>query len=877
MPEHHWKPYLWLISAISLLVPGRFRRGWKQEWVAELRHREAVLRRWQKLDLKARHELLKRSMGALRDALWLQPQRWEDEMFQDLRFGVRMLLKKPGFTALAVITLALGIGANSAIFSVVNAVMLKPLPYEEADRLVMLSEHHPQVPTRWVSYPNFLDWRERNQVFEAMSTTRGWALTLTGTGEPQRLNARMVSAPYFSIMRVKPLVGRDFLPEEDQPGASPATILSYGFWQKQFGGDEHIIGKSITLDNRAYNVVGVMPPAFRQQDTPPLWVLIGQWTGQGNWMQRDVRVAGFVLARLKPGVTLAAARANMGAIKEQLIQQYPWNNASHDIRVVSLYENVVGDARPMLLLLLCAVGFVLLIACANVANLLLARATTRHREFAVRAALGATRLRLIRQLLTESVLLALLGGGLGLALAWWGVELFKGSNPSGIPRLDELSLDYRVLGFTLLISLLTGIIFGLAPARQVSKQGLNETLKEGSKTATDSRSGKMRGALVIAEVAMALVLLIGAGLLIRSFSRLLDTNPGFDPKNVATVNIVLPATRYSEKSQLGRFYQQLLERVSALPGVEEASVSNEVPGRETGWQNDIAIPGHPQIEPGGEINVDWGIVSADYFNVMKIPLLSGRVFNQQEIDNASPVVVIDERLAKEFWPGGDAVGQHLLYDSATPHEIIGVVRNVKTYSTGTVSRIKIYTPLNRMGLNNATLAIRTNADLQGLAAAVTREIRAIDKDLPVSDFQTVEHILDYDISPRRLSTVLLSVFAAVALILAAVGIYGVMSHSVTQRTHEIGVRMALGAQAADVLRMVVKQGLKLALIGIAIGLTGAFAVTRVMASLLYGVSATDPLTFIAVSLLLALITLLACYLPARRATRVDPMIALRYE
>ncbi|HEV2708113.1 MAG TPA: ABC transporter permease [Pyrinomonadaceae bacterium] len=827
-----------------------------------------------RLDAERRfgHRLLMRERG-----YDVRGGRWLESFWQDLRFGTRVLVRKPGFAATAVLTLALGIGANTAIFSVVNAVMLKPLPYEDADRLVMLTERHEKIPTRAVSYANFLDWRDRNQAFEAMSTVRRWYLTLTGTGQPERLAAGMVTSDYFSIMRVKPLMGRDFLREEDRPGANYVTILSYGFWQSRFGGDESIIGQSITLDNRPFTVIGVMPPVFRQDDSPPLWVLIGPWTVQQDWMKRDMRTAGSVIARLKPGVTLAAARADMSAVKEELIRLHPWTNAGHTITVKTLYENVVGETRQSLLLLLGAVGFVLLIACANVANLLLARAAARQKEFAVRSALGASRLRLVRQMLTECVLLALLGGVCGLLLAWWGLDLFKAANPSGIPRLEELSLDYRVLGFTLLVTLLTGLLFGLAPARQIRTQGLNEMLKEGVKGTTGGGQGRLCGAFVVAEIALALVLLIGAGLLARSLARLLNSDFGFDARHVATLGIALPSSRYAERERIGQFYQQLLERVAALPGVEAVSLSNEIPGRETGWTNDIAIPGHPQIKPGGEINVDWGIISADYFEVMRIPILRGRAFTPQEVAEGSPVVIIDERLAREFWPNGDAIGQHLLYDSPTPHQIVGVIKNVRNYGTGAESRIKIYTPLNRSRLAASTLAVRTTTDLRGLSALLTREIHAIDKELPVSEMGTVEQSLSHEISARRVSTVLLGVFSAVALVLAAIGIYGVMAHTVAQRTHEIGVRMALGAQKRDVLRLVIGQGMRLALIGVGVGLAASFALTRVLSSLLYGVSASDPLTFASIALLLTLVALLACYIPARRATKVDPMIALRYE
>ena len=789
-----------------------------------------------------------------------------------------MLVKKPGFTIITIITLALGIGANTAIFSVVNTVLFRPLPYEEADRLVILSEGNEQVPARAISYPNFLDWRERNQSFEAMSTIRGWQLTLTGAGEPESLNGRMISADYFSVMRARPLLGRDFLPEEDKAGADPVTILSYGLWQRRFGGDENIIGRAITLDDRPFTVVGVMPQSFRHQGTPDLFVLMGQWTGQGNWMQRDVRVAGFVVARLKPGVTLQQARANMDAVSEQLIEQYPRYNSGHHINIASLYENTVGDARTSLMMMLGAVAFVLLIACANVANLLLARAATRRKEFAIRAALGASRARVIRQLLTESMLLAFAGGALGLLLALWGIDLLRAAEPGSIPRMAELSLDRRVLVFTLSISALTGIIFGLAPALQITRDGLHKKLKESSKTTSEGRAGKIRGWLVVAEVALALVLLIGAGLLIKSFARALESDTGFDPANVLTMRLSLPRARYSENEKVNRFHQQLLERVAALPGVEAASISNDLPTFISGWQTDIAIKDRPAIKPGEELHVDWGIVSADYFAAMKIPLIRGRVFTPHEIESGAAAVVIDETMQQRFWPGEDALGKYILYDSPTPHEVIGVVKSVKRYGGETPPRGRIYTPLSRMTLWRASLAIRlTSSDTAGVVAAVTREIHAADKDLPVSEVETMRSLLAQEISPQRFNTMLLSLFAASALILAAVGLYGVMSYSVAQRTQEIGIRMALGAQRRDVLSLVVRQGMMLTLAGVAVGLLAAFALTRLMSSLLYGVSAADPLTYAATSLLLTGVALGACFVPARRATRVDPMVALRYE
>ncbi len=798
-------------------------------------------------------------------------------MWQDLRYGMRMLWKSPGFALVAVLTLALGIGANTAIFSVVRAVLLRPLPYNEPEQLVWMQEDAGDVQNRWVSYPNFVDWRARNHSFAAMSTTRGWTLTLTGDGEPESLNARMVSAAYFDVMRVRPVMGRAFLPEEDKYGAQPVTMLSYGFWQRRFGGDQNIVGKTITLDNRPFTVVGVMPRDFQHQGPPPVWVLLGQWAGEGGWLKRDVRVAGYVLGRLKPGVTIQQAQADMDAIKADLVREYAWTNAGHNIRITSLYENMVGEARRSLLLLFGAVGFVLLIACANVANLLLARATTRRREFAIRAALGASRWRLMRQLLIESVLLSILGGALGLLLALWGVDLLRAAEPAGIPRVATIGIDRLVLGFTCALSLLTGIVFGLAPAWTSAKTNLAEALKESAHAAIGGPGRRLRAALVVTEIALALVLLVGAGLLTRSLARLLTTNPGFNPDNVLTLSLSLPKPRYADKEQISRFQQELLQRVAQLPGAQAACLSNSLPGLDS-WQNDIAVEGHAPLNPGEEINVDWSITSERYFDVMRIPLLRGRTFTPEEARTGAPVVVVDESLARRFWPDGDAVGKHIKYHGPMADEIIGVVGNVQDFGQESPSRIRIYSPFGAAGLRLSTLSIRlTTPDAQGMAAAVAREVHALDNDLPLTDVETMGQIIGHEAAPRTFNVILLGLFAALALLLAAVGIYGLMNYTVTQRTQEIGVRMALGAQASDVLRLVLRQGLLLALVGVGVGLLIAAAATRLLASLLYGVGAFDPLVFTGMALLLVGVAFVASYIPARRATKVDPMVALRYE
>ncbi|MGA9770151.1 MAG: ABC transporter permease [Blastocatellia bacterium] len=803
-------------------------------------------------------------------------------LLQDLRYGARMLAKKPGFAFVAIITLTLGIGANTAIFSVVNAVLLRPLPYSEPDRLVWLTERSEEIPSRWVSYPNFLDWRDRNQSFEAMATIRGWQMTMTGSGEAQAVTSRMVTTDYFRVMRAYPLIGRDFNSDEDRFGAPAVAVFSHDFWQAQFGGDPDIIGRKITLNNQPFTVIGVMPKEFQHQGPPSLWVLTEQYAEPGSgWFRRDDRLVGNVIARLKPGVTIEQAHADLKTIEEQLISQYPMQNDGNTIHMVTLQESIVGDTQKSLLLLFAAVGLVLLIACANVANLLLARAVTRQKEFAIRAALGAGRLRLIRQLLIESVLMAVIGGGMGLLLASWGVDLLVKFAPEDVPRLAGVAIGWRVFSFTLLLSVLTGVLFGLAPAWQSAKVDLQETLKEGSRSATDARSGRLRNSFVIAEVALALMLLVGAGLLIKSFARLIAADSGFDARNIITMEL-LPREAYPSRPKLMLFHTQLLERLSAVPGIESACVLNsDLPGFEPSWQNDInpEINGaYQKINPGELINVDWGIITADYFKTMRIPIKQGRDFTPQEIAQAAPVMLVDEQLARQFWPQGNAVGNHIKHDSTGPIEIIGVVGDVRNYGSESAGRIKIYTSFGRTPLPRSTLAVRgAGVDPMKLAAAIKSEVQAVNPNVPVTEINTLENQLSQQVGQRRFITWLLGLFAAIALVLAAIGIYGVMSYSVTQRTREIGIRLALGAQKRDVLQLMIGQSMRLVLVGLALGVFASVALTRWLKSLLFGVSATDPLTFVVTALMLTAVAGLACYIPARRAAKVEPSVALRHE
>jgi len=797
-----------------------------------------------------------------------------DTLLRDIRYGVRSLVKRPGFAVLAVVTLALGIGANTAMFSVINAVLLRPLPFAEPDRLVWMNESGDEVANRWLSYPNFLDWQERNRVFESMSTLRGWSVTMTGSDQPVNLDARMVTADYFKVMRVSPFMGRGFGVDDNQPGANPVAILSYGFWQKQFAADDGILGKTITLDDRSYTVIGVMPQSFIHHGPPPLWLLMGPQ----KWYQRDVRVAGNVIARLKPGVSLEQARSEMNAISQQLAREYPVHNAgANRVNVLSLQESVTGKVAPALLILFGAVGLVLLIACANVANLQLARAASRRKEFAMRAALGATRAVIVRQLLVESLLLALVGGLFGLLLASWSTSLLAKVAHETVPRLEGLHLSYEALGFNLLVSTLSGILFGLAPAWRFSKTELQETLKD-STSGTGERHGKrLRGSLVIVEVALSVALLVGAGLLIKSMLRLTNANVGFDPNNVLTMELKVSRSRYRGAGELARLQQQILDRVNAQPGVETATLSISLPGFE-GWTTDIFPEGHADLNPGELINVDWSIVSADYFKTMRIPILKGRTFTRDEDEQGKPVLLIDENLARRFWPNQEAVGKHIKYDSPVWHEVIGVVKEIKSYGSEAKPLIKIYTPMGRGAPQLAVLSVRTTStDPQSLVAGISREIHSIDKDLPVTEISTLDQMMAREISPHRFNAGLLSLFAALALVLAATGVYGVTAYTVTQRTREVGIRMALGARKTDVLTLFIREGMTLVLSGVVIGLAGAFALTRLIANLLFGVSATDATTFATVAIGLVLVALLACYVPARRAMKVDPMVALRYE
>ena len=805
------------------------------------------------------------------------------DFFQDLRYAGRMQLKNPGFTVVAVIALALGIGANTAIFSVVNSVLLRPLPYKDPERLVMVWEDASKFgyPHDTPAAANYVDWRDQNTVFEGMAAIADNSFNLTGAGDPERLEGRYVSATLFALLGVDPQIGRTFTAAEDQPGSNRVVVLSYALWQRRFGGDNSIVGKPLNLNGETYTVVGVMPARFQFPSSDnQVWVPIAFTSEDAANRNRHYLQ---VLARLKPGTTLEQAQTEMHTIAARLQQQYPQSNTDLGAAVTSLHEHVVGDIKPALLILLGAVGLVLLIACANVANLLLARAAVRQKEIAVRIALGARRQRLIRQFLTESVLLATIGGVVGLMIAYGGLMVLRAFIPENIAQTGQISIDLKVLGFTFVVAMITGLIFGLAPAIQAARFNQTETLKEGGRDSATGSSGKrIRGLLVMAEVAVSLVLLIGAGLLINSFLRLRSVDPGFRADNLLTMKVVLPQPKYPDFERRSAFYTALVQRVQSVAGVKSAAVTTNLPLYRQGNSIGVSIEGQPPPPPGQENIVVTRIISPAYFDTMTIPLLSGRSFTDQDVRTSPRVVVISEAMARRYWPGQDAVGKRIgagrIQRPEDWFQVIGVVKDVRQFELTADPRPQMYLSYRQMGFfPSDDLVVKTEVDPASLAATVRNAVWEIDKDQPVSNIRTMDEILTQSIARQRFSMLLLAIFAGVALTLAAVGIYGVMSYSVAQRTHEIGIRMALGAQTGAVLKLAVGYGLKLVIAGIAIGLIAAFALTRVMSTLLFGVTATDATTFTLISLLLIAVAALASYIPARRATKVNPIVALRYE
>jgi len=878
-PKTRFRFWWWLIRLIGVIVPRRFRARWQQEWEAELEFREAMLARWDRLDWRSKMELLWRSLGAFRDALWLQPQRLEEDMVQDLRFGLRMLLKKPGFTLIAVFTLSLGIGANTAIFSIVNAVLLRPLPFAEPEQLLWIGGWMGNDKEQGVTPADFLDYREQSRSFAqlAASISDSIAMNLSEGVEPERLKGALVTANYLDVFGVKPALGRSFSADEGGEGNDRVVVLSHALWERRFGADPGILNQTITLDKRRVTVIGVMPPQFQYPPGVELWQPFGFPAATNNaYRSRELHFLR-PIARLKPGVSRAQAQAEVEAIARRLQALHPKTNTNQSLYLMPLQERVVGNMRITLLVLLGAVGCVLLIACANVANLLLARAAARGREIAVRSALGASRGRVVRQLLTESVMLALLGGAGGVLLAHWGVRLLVALSAAYLPRADEVQINAPVFGFALGVAVFTGVLFGLAPALQSSRLDLTEALKEGGRGAgSGAQRHRTLDLLVVGEVALTVVLLIGAGLLVNSFVRLQQVRPGFDEKNLLTAQINLP-NPYNQPEKKTQFYEQLQQRVAALPGVESVGLITELPLANQAADFGFTVEGRPAPTAGQGPHADIRNVNHDYFRVMRIPLLKGRYFTKAEVHENAKVALISDVLAQRFFAGENPLGQRLRFGSIDQalYEIIGIVGDVRHRGLDLDLRQTIYFPSLRFGYSN--VVIRTTADPASLAAAVRKEVTAIDPNQPLANVKTMEQWVSESVAQPRLRTLLLGVFSGVALLLSVVGIYGVMSYAVAQRTHELGIRMALGARAGVVLGLVIRQGMTLAVCGVAIGLAAALALTRLMKGLLFGVRATDPVTFAGVALLLTGVALLACYLPARRATRVDPLVALRHE
>jgi putative ABC transport system permease protein len=817
-------------------------------------------------------------------------------LWQDLRFGWRMLRRSPGFAILAVLTLAIGIGANAAIFSVINSVLLRPLPFPESQRIVWIweTDENRNVHRGVASQAEFLDWRDRNHSFEELAAWRELFFTLTGNGEPEQNWGAQVSGNFFRLFRVKPALGRDFAAEEEQPGHERVVMLSYALWQRRYGGDPSILGSSITLDDKPYTIVGVLPREFslfgtsRQFD---LWVPFGFDRARLNREEHEVLVFG----RLRDGAALSQAQVEMQTIQSQLKREYPAVDQKNGIVVLGFHDDVVGSLRPMLLILFGAVGLVLLIACANVANLTLARGASREREIALRAALGANRDRVFRQLLTESIVLALIGGALGVLVAYGGLHLLHAFLPvtggrGEIPRADSIGINASVLAFTVGVSWLTGILFGLAPAVQISRHELYETLKEGGRGAAGGRHSRwMRSALVVSEVALSVVLLTGAGLLMRSFFLLMSENLGFNPANVLTMQVWLRETHVPSGRQVVNYYQQAIERVNALPGVKSASAINFPPL--SGWNGfcDFDIQGRATPTSGQQFTSQYRIVDWRYLRTMSIALKEGRDFAASDGPSTGGVAIVNEALARQYWPNEDPVGQQLRLEfpatrgpwdpepSSSWLTIVGVAADLRDGTWGQPKPAQLYLLLDQNPSRIMHLLVRSQGDPTAIASAVRQSLESADPNQPVTEVRTMESLIDASVGQRRLSMVLLGIFAAVATFLAGLGIYGVMAYSVAQRTHEIGVRMALGAEPGDVLRLMVRDGMRLAGIGVALGIAGSIATTRYLQTQLFGVRTIDPITLASVVLGLAVVAVAACYLPARRAAKVDPLVALRHE
>jgi putative ABC transport system permease protein len=805
-----------------------------------------------------------------------------NRLMQDIRYGIRVLWKSPGFTIVAVTALALGIGANTAIFSVVNAVLLRPLPFDQPEHIVRLMSTNPRKGLTGTSqsFLDFADIRDQSRSFESIAAFTETTASLTGGETAEQVNGVDTSAEVFELLRTKPQLGRTFSREDEQPGGAQVVVISYDMWQKRFGSDPGIIGRQLILNGKSRSIVGVMPAGFNflfSNEKPEYWLPLDP-KGEMS-LQRGAHYLE-VIARLKSDVEIKQAESEVMTIAARLEKLYPEDNAGRSVSLEFEHEHMVGNIRPTLLIILGAVGFVLLIACANVANLLLARASSRGREIALRSALGATRYRIVRQLLTESIILALLGGALGLLIAVWGVDLLSSFIPASIPRVHETGLDSTVLFFTLGSTLLTGMLFGVAPAFQISRIELNEALKEGARSSTGGRSRqRLRSLLIISEVALSLVLLVSAGLLIRSFFSLRNVDPGFKGENVLTASISLPEGVYKDDAKIQEFYRQLIDETKRLPGVESAAAILPLPLSDSGINTSFTVGGAPDPGPGQRPLSGARIVTPDYFHTMKIPVIAGRSFTDGDTDKSPKVVIINRTLARQFFPNDSAIGKRLkLGLNDIDAEIIGIVPDVRHRHLDTESGPEYYVPLSEVAIDSMSLVVRTrNVDPGSLSASIRAVVRGLDRDLPVYKIRPMQDLVGNAVARQRFSMTLLVFFAGLALVLAVVGIFSVMSFLVAQRTHEFGIRMALGAPGKNILGLVVKQGMTLVLIGLAFGIGCSLLATRVMARMLFGVGAQDPLTMVSVSLILAVVALIACMAPALKATRVDPIVALRDE
>lgn len=806
-----------------------------------------------------------------------------ESLWQDVRCGLRMLRKNAGFTLVAVLTLALGIGANTAIFSVIHAVLLSPLPYDHPERIVLVRESNPSrgFPQFSVAPLNYMDWKRDASAFEGMASVSRGQFSYTGGAEPERLIGYRVGASFFSVLGAQPALGRTFLPEDDVVGKASVVVLSDGLWAQHFGSDPQVIGKSLTLDGQSYRVIGVMPAGFQFPHGAELW-LPSEFTERA--LSPGARGAHYltVMARLKPGVSLEQAQAEMTAISKRLEEQYPKSNEGWTSKLVYLNDATVGNVRPTLLVLFGAVGFLLLIACANVANLLLARATARQREIAIRFSLGASRLRIARQLLTESILLSGIASAAGLLLAEWGIRALRTLPPSSLPRAADIGLDLPVLGFAAGVAIVTGLLFGFAPALQITRGAPSETLKEGGRTGSSGRHG-VRSALVVLETTLALVLLVGSGLLLKSFVRLQTVDPGFQYKNVLTADVSLPRSKYSTPAQQMQFFGQVLERIQAVKGVKEVAAASGDPIEGSNLSFAFATKELISLSPADQPSAGYYVVSPSYFHTLGIPLLAGRYFTREDSASSPRVAIISKSVAERFFHGKNPIGQSLFIGVGAPtkeplwREIVGVVGDVKDDGLGEAGTMATYEPYTQQAWSEMNLFVRSDVDPSRLAGMLRSQVISVDKDQPVAEIATGEQIMSEAVARPQLRTLLLGLFAGLALVLASLGIYGVMSNTVAQRTHEIGVRIALGAGRRTVLRLVLGNGMLLTLLGIAFGTAGAFALTRLMRGFLFHVTPTDPATFAEVALFLFLVALLASYIPARRATQVDPVVALRYE